>query len=1635
MLRLLRTLQTEGRPPVEAELPVLAAWSSWGAVPGVFDEGKPEWAGVRAELHDLLSETAYDAARRTVINAHYTDPRIVAEMWSAATALGVTVGSALEMGCGSGTFIGLAPEHVAMTGVELDPTTAAVAAALYPDATIRAESFADSRFIPGSFDVAIGNVPFGDLVLHDPVHNQNKHSIHNHFLVKAVDLVQPGGLVVALTSAYTMDAQNPAARREIFDRADLVAAVRLPTGAHRRTAGTDALTDLLILRRRLAGEKTGDETWLRTYPHTIDGATRRINRYFIAHPDRILGDLSIGHGMYGAETLTVTADLDTLHARLHSALASIVTDAKTAGQTAEQRRPATAQAIATAPDQSKTIGTVSGSPTAGFTRHTDIGPEPIDVPRSQRAELAALIAMGDMAHALLRAEAATTIDTADITSLRADLASDYRSYVQTYGPINRFKQIATAATDRRTGEPIVQRRRPPVFKHLRTHPLTPLIRALEVYDDSTGAHSPASLLSERVVVPRRPPLGVDSADEAVSVALDTDGEVTLYRVAQLLGCDETEARTRLGELVYDDPETRRIVPRAEYLSGNIRTKLAAATAATAAGNSDLAVNVAALQSVMPAQLGPAEISAQIGAVWISAEDHQRFLRELLGDRHATVIYGGPSSWEVKAGKYNTAATSVWGTDHKSAGELFEALLNRKSVRVTSESIDGKRVLDPTATEAAKDKAAQIAERFATWVWEDPERASRLAGEYNERFNSLVLRDYTIEGQRLSLPGLAATMTPRPHQRAAVARMISEPSVGLFHEVGAGKTGEMVMGAMELRRLGLASKVAVVVPNHMLEQFSREWLQWYPQARILAASSDDLAADSRREFVARVATGDWDGIVMTRTAFEKLTVSETAYADYQRRQITEARAQLELARTNGATRTVKQMEKRLVREEEALKAKLDSPRDAGISFEDTGIDYLYIDEAHAYKNLRTVVVGAEGGIEGSKRATDLDMKLDLLRARHGRRVATLATATPIANSITEAHVMLRYLRPDLLAAAGVEAFDAWAATFGRQVEGLEMGPGGDYRMKSRFASFQNVPELLRMWHVAADVKTARDLNLPTPLLAEREDGQRVPEVVVVEPSAAMGEHMSQIRARIRALGSPFSTGKGEDNMLAITNDGRSAALDLHLVGRHTDEPQKIDVAAARIHEIWRETKDRQYTDDTGEISEVRGSLQLVFCDQSTPKADRWNVYNALQAELVARGMQPKQIRFMHDAKNDVEKARLFAACRSGDVAVLIGSTEKMGVGTNVQRRAIALHHLDCPWRPADLQQRDGRIVRQGNQNDEVRVMRYVTGRSFDTYNWQTIERKAKFIDQIMNPKFGAREIEDIDGGLLSLQETMAVAADDPLLLEKVTVDTRLGKLQRLEKAHQGEHAMLAWKAQQAEAAITRADSEEPTLAEAVAQAVDTRGDAFRADINGHIFTDRPQAASAVRDALLTGYHLPGVPIKIDVILGGHGFTFTPRVDRATVDIEIKGAPRSTFPALLDAFRQGVGGIQRLENRVAKLPELLTELRRGREASKTELEAIAAQIDKPFPHADQLRQTRREAETLQARMDERAAQAQTPEAPASDGPPAAGSAAAPQEATPGPDAQQPPRPAGQRPAAAAWRPDHSRHDRQTPGRGRD
>ena len=1244
-------------------------------------------------------------------------------MWNAVQALGFQSGRVLEPGCGSGNFIAFAPQAAQVTGIELDPVTAGIAGLLYPDAEIRTESFADSRDGDGSFDLAIGNVPFGNMTLHDRRHNPAGHSIHNHFIVKALHLVRPGGVVAVLTSRFTMDARNPAARREIASLADLVGAIRLPGGAHQRAAGSAVVTDLLVLRRREPGRPPDGTAWEKTQPIELDGAQVPVNEYFLAHPDAVLGQMGATNGAYRADDLVVRPAGDTI-AGLSAALDALVASARARGltcapsdRTGEISRPAGADAQRSAqPD-----GYLRTGPDGAFTKVVYGVEQSHEVPASQVAELGHLLALRDTARGLLDAEAASAEDTAELSALRAELGGRYDTYLATYGPLNRFSLRRTGRTDTATGEPVMARIRPPQGG-FGGDPFAALVYALEQFDPVGQRAAKAAIFRERVIAPRAPRLGADTAADALAICLDTRGEVRLDEIARLLGTTQDDAREQLGTLVFHDPDTGQLVPAAEYLSGNVRRKLRQAE--WAAGiNASFEVNVAELHRVIPADLTPGEIDARLGAAWIDREYVEQFLAEILDDPGLRVDHPGGQIWRVHGNMATVPACSTWGTSRYPAPALAQAVLEQRPIEVhdTLTDADGRdrSVLNADATVAAQEKAAELAERFADWAWEKPVRAAALARIYNDRFNSLVLRSY--DDAQLSLPGLALTFRPHAHQVAAVARIIHEPAVLLAHEVGAGKTAEMIMGITELRRLGIVRKPAVVVPNHMLEQFGREWLQLYPQAKVMLAGQDDLQRTRRRQFVARCATGTWDGIVMSRSAFERIPLSAAEQQQYMDRELAQFRRWIAEAKKANSP-SVKKLEGMLLRAQERIKAKLDSARDPGITFEATGIDYLCIDEAHGYKNLRTPSNIRDAAIDGSQRASDLDMKIDYLRRRNGRRVVTFATATPIANSVTEAYVMQRYLRPDLLDDAGIEVFDTWAATFGQVISQVELAPegGSSFRMKSRFARFANVPEMLRMLHVAADVKTAADLALPVPGLKQREDGKRVPETVSVEPSddllayvRDLGERAAKVRTR--------AVRPDEDNMLKISGDGRRAALDLRLLGLPQDTPGKITAAADRIAAIWAASEDDEYFDPDGVPYPGRGSLQLVFCDLGTP-GPGWNAYDELRAQLTTRGLPPEKIRFIHDAKTDRDKARLFAACRTGAVAVLIGSTEKMGVGTNVQDRAIALHHLDAPWRPADVAQREGRILRQGNLNRnlgrDVQIIRYVTERSFDGYMWQT-----------------------------------------------------------------------------------------------------------------------------------------------------------------------------------------------------------------------------------------------------------------------------------------------------------------------------
>lgn len=1611
-IRLVRELDEQGRDAEAWEQhEVLARWTSWGAVSAVFDD-QPTGAFARFqdELQGLLSQDEWDAARRTTINAHYTDPAYVRAVWDGLTVAGFTGGHVLEPGCGSGIFLGTAPEGAQMTGIELDPMTAKVASYLHPDARVRAESFAHSPFADDTFDAAVGNVPFADTHVLDERHNPGrKHVMHNHFILKSLALTRPGGVVAVLTSRYTLDSTNRSAREQMHEVADLIGAVRLPTGAHRRVAGTEAVTDLVVLRKRLPGEAPDEGTWLGVEPLelvTDEGPVSiPVNRMWVQHPERVLGQMGIGHGMHGAQTLTVTRvdGQGSIAEQLSTVLDEQAATAVAAGR-GWAPRPDGVPVV----DPDRVVEPVARTTnTARFEGHLDWDgqrwtsvvsgvAEEVTLPAAQHRELLALVGLRDATVTLLEAESATSEDTEQIQGMRRELNDRYDAYVNRFGPINRVR--LSERSRRKDGAPLlddegnpvvsVSRLYPPAIRTFRDDPHSPVVRALETYDEVTRTASKMAIFERRVIAPRTPRTSADSPQDALAIVMDAHGQVKLGEVASLLDVPEEQARAQLGTLVFNDPgQDGRLVPAAEYLSGNVRRKLAEAEAALESDPA-LHVNVAELEKVLPADLGPDEITVRLGAVWVPSSDVQHFVRDTLDDSHVKVALLGGADWTVSDGnKHSESATSTWGTKRLDALELVERMMRQKRIVVTdpidADDPSGPRTVNPVETEAAQAKAEQWQEAFAEWAWSDPERAERLAGIYNEQFNSVVLRSYDESGQALTLPGLTADVNPHPHQRAAVARMVAEPSVGLYHAVGAGKTAEMVMGAMELRRLGLVNKPAIVVPNHMLEQFTREWLQWYPQANVLAASTEDLRGDRRRRFVARAATGDWDGVVLTQGAFGKISVSQAAERSYREESLDALRAKLKKANELGESRSVKQIEKAVQRAEEALDARMEKvTRDPGLTWEQTGIDYLIVDELHMYKNLTVNSNIQSVDREGSLRAMDLDMKVQILREKAGPRgkVMTGATATPIANAMAEAWVMQKYLRPDLLAEAGVDEFDAWAATFGQVVSAVEIAPqgGGNYRTVERFAQFQNVPELLRMWHVSADVKTPEDLGLPIPQIAARQDGSRVPDAVVVPATEAhlafmsdLGDRADQVKSRL--------VDPTVDNMLKISGDGRKAALDLRLLNQEHGsdlllDVTKLEVAADRIHGIWAQHRDDEFRlapDDPADerVHPNRGALQIVFCDLGTPKDDRWDAYQQLRDNLVERGMDRSRVRFVHEADSDVKKGLLFGQCRNGEVDVLVGSTEKMGVGTNIQARAVALHHLDCPWRPADVEQREGRILRQGNQYPEVQINRYVTERSFDAYSWQTVERKAKFIAQVMHGSVTERNTEDIaTDAALGYSELKAVTSNDPLLLERAESEQTVAKLERLERAHQRNQTQRHHSVSSHRERITELESQVPKVEAAIADRTDTGGKAFRATVDGQpATTERTTAARALGERLrpLVERVSPETPtLRADRVLhlGGHALDATVQRGFGSSDtmvtLVVRGleGARARIPAENVLSGEGYGAITKAENLLTGLDSMRERMLTQIDTHRSELAEAQAGIGQPFAKAEELGQAR-------------------------------------------------------------------------------
>ncbi len=1566
-LEILSTLEAERREPAAEEQQALARWAGWGSLPKLFDEADESWAEARERVRALLGdEQAWDRARRTTLNAHYTSAEVVKAMWGLAGELGFSEGEVLEPGCGSGNFLGFAPEGARLTGIELDPTTAAVARHLYGGrATLHTGSFEDHLAEEiGRFDLVIGNVPFAKLTPYDRHHNQGRHALHNYFLVKSLHLTRPGGLVVALTSRYTLDAGNPAARSEMADLADLVGAVRLPAGAFRQSSGTDVVTDLLVLRRREAGEARRGLAWLRTQP--LEGVVEAyqapaVNEVFAAHPELVAGRLAVTRGMYRDNELTVEPT-GPLAEDVGACFAAVVQRARGSGLTLSPGPPvgpSLTPGVELPTSNAKDEGSFVYHPESGLGRVQGGRVQPY-APRvaNDADELRRLIGLRDAARAALEVQLARGSD-AELAEVQAQLSSHYQGYRQAFGPLNRFATVRTGRFDPDSRQESLGRR-PPRMGGFRDDPDWPLVAALEIFDEETQSATPAAIFTQRIVDPAPPARGVDSAAEAVAVCLDESATVTTARAAELMGIAEVDARQALHSLVWEHPGVGELVPASRYLSGDVRTKLEEAEAA-AASDPRWQANVDALAAVLPRQLEPGEIAAQLGAPWITTEDVEAFAAEVLETGIDVEHLPTVARWEVKlrvGSRASVALSSEWGTSRADGISLLGASLNQRLYTVSDEDQNGRRVRNVSETIAAREKQDALAGRFSTWVWEDPARATRLAGRYNQLFSSTVLPRH--DGSHLSLPGLSSAFTPHAHQRDAVARVLTDGRALLAHAVGAGKTATMVMSVMEMRRLGLAAKPAVVVPNHMLEQFSREWLQLYPTARILVADRDRLSKAHRKEFVARCALGDWDAVVFSHSGFGRIPVGKDLQDQYLAIELADARVALGESRS-GKALSVKRLERRIAQLEEKHKELLATHnKDDGVTFPETGIDYVLVDEAHVYKNRR-VDSGIDGmSNQGSQRAEDLDAKLWALRQRHGQRVVTFATATPVANSMAELWTMQRYLQPDVLQRYQMGPFDAWAANFAKTVTAVELAPdGSSYRLQTRFARFQNVPDLLTMYRQVADVRTNEDLDMALPELVGNK-----PETVVVAPSRALVHYVAELAERAEQVRNRSVTPE-EDNMLKITGDGRRAALDLRLVDLEADphESTKLATAADRIAEIHAASRERRYVDASGAGAGRPGGLQLVFCDVSTPAAAGWNAYDELRELLMERGVPREQVRFVHEAKSDDAKARLFAACRDGRVAVLVGSSEKMGVGTNVQARALALHHLDCPWRPADIEQREGRLLRQGNQNAEVEILRYVTEASFDTYMWQTVERKAGFIAQVTTGRLVDREVDDIGDQALSFAEVKALATGNPLIVEKAEVDTEVARLVRLERSHHDDQHRLSRKAETAERRCDKAMVDATAVRLAIGRRRDTRGERFTMNVAGRDHIGREEAgrhlkAEGQQRLATTSDDTDGPDTEV-ASLGGLSLRMatTTRAMLPEVRLRVQGTPIEVHygaPAWKEV--DPIALVTGLERRIHNLDQTLANLVAGGDEARSEAARARARLGRTFEHGPRLRELR-------------------------------------------------------------------------------
>ena len=1540
-IRVLKQCEEENRFATPEEQQLLAQYVGWGGIPEAFDENNAAWQSEYNELSQLLSDEEYQSARESTLTAFYTPPVVISAIYKVMEQMKFKEGNILEPSCGIGNFIGMLPQSMQNSrvyGVEIDKISAGIAQQLYQHSSIAGQPFEQAEIPDSFFDAVVGNVPFGDFSVADKRYDKNHFLIHDYFFAKSLDKLRLGGVMALVTSKGTMDKENPAVRKYIAQRAELLGAIRLPNDTFKGNAGTEVVSDILILQKRdRIIDIEPDWVHLNTDENGI-----RINSYFAEHPEMILGDMKIVTGRFGDETTCTPYENADLESQLDEAVSNIygeITEYETEENIEEEDN-----SIPADPNVRNFSYTVLDD-VIYFRENSRMSP--VEVSATAENRIKGLMEIRNSVRTLLDLQTEDYPDS-DIKAEQERLNKLYDSFTKKYGLINSRANTMAFSQDSSYS----------------------LLSSLEILDDEGNLERKADMFFKRTIKPHTPVTSVDTASEALAVSMGEKADIDMEYMCQLSGKSEQEVFEELKGVIFlnplygqGNPDEQKYLMADEYLSGNVREKLEVARRSAKLYPDDYNINVEVLERVQPKDLTASEISVRLGATWIPPEIVQQFIYEFLDTpRYAQwkiKLHYSPytSEWSIENKSYDTSNLKVYrtyGTDRINAYKIIEKTLNLKDVRIFDyvEDEEGRKkpVLNKKETTIALQKQELIKEGFKEWIWKDPQRREKLCKLYNEKFNSTRPREY--DGSHITFNGMNPEIELREHQKNAVAHILYGGNTLLAHAVGAGKTYEMTAAAMESKRLGLCSKSLFVVPNHLTEQWAAEFLQLYPAANILVATKKDFETKNRKRFCGRIATGDYDAIIIGHSQFEKIPMSVERQRIILEQQIDEITDGIrELKENRGENFSIKQLEK----SRKSLKVKLQklndqSRKDDVVTFEELGVDRLFIDESHYYKNLYLYTkmrnVGGIAQTEAQK-SSDLFMKCRYLDEITGGRGTVFATGTPISNSMVELYTIQRYLQYETLVENDLQHFDSWASTFGETITAYELKPeGSGYRTKTRFAKFYNLPELMAMFKEVADIKTADTLNLPTPTPHYHN--------VAVKPSdfqkamvAELGERAEKVRNN--------QVDASVDNMLKITNDGRKLALDQRMINSLLPdfESSKINACIDNIFMIWQENADKK-------------SAQLVFCDLSTPKPDaEFSVYTDIRKKLIERGVPKSEISFIHEAKTEAQKQELFKKVRKGEVRVLLGSTQKMGAGTNVQNKLIALHDIDCPWRPSDLEQRSGRIIRQGNENTDVDVYRYVTEETFDAYLYQLVEGKQKFASQIMTSKSPVRSAEDIDDTALSYAEIKMLATGNPYIKEKMDLDIQVQKL-RLYKSHylsekyELEDKIIKFYPQEISLLTARVDGLKADLEIAKAHPKEVDGKFAGMVIDGYSYTEKAEAGQMIIEACKAKTTSEPTP------LGEYrGFKMELEFDtfERAYAVKLKGHFTHSVTLGTDVY----GNITRIDNAADNIEARLHKAEEQLENTKAQLETAKVEVEKPFAQEDELKQKMTRLTELNALLD--------------------------------------------------------------------